>query len=188
MHLHWFLQYLEYRFGKCVRWIASLIFCLQMWVYISLALYAPSLAFSQDVSSNVHFVYKMLGGISAHQFLVPFPKIVVGLPIWLSLISTGLVTTFYTALGGIRAVMWTDVFQLLILTAGMCVVVTFGIIKAGGPQRVWTIALENKRLQSFSFSPDPFLRHSVWSLAIGGASLVLSTFSANQTLVQRYLS
>ncbi|KAF8566223.1 hypothetical protein P879_09188 [Paragonimus westermani] len=130
------------------------------WVYISLALYAPSLAFSQ----------------------------VVGLPIWLSLISTGLVTTFYTALGGIRAVVWTDVFQLLILIAGMCVVVTFGIIKAGGPQRVWTIALENKRLQSFSFSPDPFLRHSVWSLAIGGASLVLCTFGANQTLVQRYLS
>ncbi|KAF8571443.1 hypothetical protein P879_02159 [Paragonimus westermani] len=160
LHLASAHEYLEYRFGKCVRWIASLIFCLQMWVYISLALYAPSLAFSQ----------------------------VVGLPIWLSLISTGLVTTFYTALGGIRAVVWTDVFQLLILTTGMFMLVTFGIIKAGGPQRVWTIALENRRLQSFSFSPDPFLRHSVWSLAIGGAGMVLSIFGTNQTLVQRYLS
>ncbi|KAF6779186.1 hypothetical protein AHF37_01271 [Paragonimus kellicotti] len=153
-------EYLEYRFGKCVRWIASVIFCLQMWVYTSLALYAPSLAFSQ----------------------------VIGLPIWLSLLSTGLVTTFYTALGGIRAVVWTDVFQLLILTTGMCMIAIFGVIQAGGPQRVWAIALEHKRLQSFSFSPDPFLRHSVWSLSIGGAGMVLSIFGANQTLVQRYLS
>ncbi|KAH9589477.1 Sodium-coupled monocarboxylate transporter 1, variant 3 [Schistosoma haematobium] len=42
-------EYLEMRFGKLVRWTASLVFLLQMTVYIALALYAPALAFSQVV-------------------------------------------------------------------------------------------------------------------------------------------
>ncbi|KAF7233234.1 hypothetical protein EG68_09597 [Paragonimus skrjabini miyazakii] len=157
-------EYLEYRFGKCVRWIASLIFCLQMFISPNLverhccsicgftSLLRSTLLHWHSVKVYIqmsNFARKMSDRILTHHFLAPFPKIVIGLPIWLSLISTGLVTTFYTALGGIRAVVWTDVFQLLILTTGMCMIVTFGIIKAGGPQRVWTIALENKRLQSF---------------------------------------
>ncbi|KER22567.1 hypothetical protein T265_14824, partial [Opisthorchis viverrini] len=153
-------EYLEFRFGKSVRWIASLIFCLQMWFYISLALYAPSLAISQ----------------------------VSGLSLWISLLTTGAVATFYTTLGGIRAVVWTDVLQLLVLTFGLLLIVIMGIVKVGGPQVVWNIALEGKRLQSFSFSPDPLRRHSVWILAFGGAGMVLSIYGGNQTQIQRYLS
>lgn len=40
----------------------------------------------------------------------------------------------------------------------------------------------------FSFDPNPFLRHSSWTLAIGGAGMVLSIYATNQTQVQRYLS
>ncbi|OON17266.1 hypothetical protein X801_06898, partial [Opisthorchis viverrini] len=80
--------------------------------------------------------------------------------------------------GGIRAVVWTDVLQLLVLTFGLLLIVIMGIVKVGGPQVVWNIALEGKRLQSFSFSPDPLRRHSVWILAFGGAGMVLSIYGA----------
>ncbi|KAA0189025.1 Sodium-coupled monocarboxylate transporter [Fasciolopsis buskii] len=153
-------EYLELRFGKTVRFGASVMFCLQMWVYIALALYAPALALSQ----------------------------VSGLPTWLSIVSTGTVATFYTALGGIRAVVWTDAVQLLVLTIGLLLIAILGIMQVGGIGQLWAVALEGKRLNSFSFDPNPFLRHTVWSLAFGGSGMVMSIFATNQTQVQRYLA
>ncbi|KAA0185294.1 Sodium-coupled monocarboxylate transporter 1, partial [Fasciolopsis buskii] len=154
------LRYLELRFNKAVRSVTSLVFCIQMWIYIALALYAPSLAFSQ----------------------------VSGLPLWVSIVSTGLVATFYTALGGLRAVVWTDVIQLVILVFGMLLVVILGIIRIGGLEKMWNIALSGDRLQSFSFSLNPWIRHSVWALMFGGGGMVLSIYATNQTQVQRYMA
>ncbi|CAI2733455.1 unnamed protein product [Schistosoma spindalis] len=153
-------EYLEMRFGKLVRWTASLVFLLQMTVYIALALYAPALAFSQ----------------------------VSGLPIWISILSTGLVATFYTAFGGIRAVVWVDLFQLIILISGFCLITLLITLKVGGFQRLWGIVIDGQRVQSFDFSIDPFKRHTLWTLIIGGTGLVLSIFGANQTQIQRYMA
>ncbi|KAF7259601.1 hypothetical protein EG68_03153 [Paragonimus skrjabini miyazakii] len=153
-------EYLELRFGKAVRWTTSLVYCFQMIVYIALALYAPALAFSQ----------------------------VSGLPIWVSVLSTGLVTTFYTALGGIRAVVWTDVVQLVFLTTGLLTVVSVGVVRVGGMEQLWRVAYEGLRVQSFDVDPNPFKRHTIWTLMIGGAGMVLSIYATNQTQVQRYLA
>ncbi|CAH8608131.1 unnamed protein product [Schistosoma intercalatum] len=153
-------EYLEMRFGKLVRWTASLVFLLQMTVYIALALYAPALAFSQ----------------------------VSGLPIWISILSTGLVATFYTAFGGIRAVVWVDLFQLIVLISGFCLITLLITLKVGGFQRLWGIVIDGQRVQSFDFSIDPFKRHTLWTLIIGGTGLVLSIFGANQTQIQRYMA
>ncbi|KAA3680304.1 solute carrier family 5 (sodium-dependent multivitamin transporter), member 6 [Paragonimus westermani] len=111
-----------------------------------------------------------------------------GLPIWVSVLSTGLVTTFYTALGGIRAVVWTDVVQLVFLTTGLLTVVSVGMVKVGGMERLWSVAYKGLRVQSFDIDPNPFKRHTVWSLMIGGAGMVLSIYATNQTQVQRYLA
>ncbi|KAH8862502.1 Sodium-dependent multivitamin transporter [Schistosoma japonicum] len=153
-------EYLEMRFGKLVRWLASLVFLLQMTVYISLALYAPALAFSQ----------------------------VSGLPIWISILSTGLVATFYTAIGGIRAVVWVDLFQMIILTGGLCLITLLITLKVGGFQRLWGIVLEGRRVQTFDFSVNPLKQHTMWTLVFGGTGLILSIFGANQTQIQRYLA
>ncbi|KAF6777540.1 hypothetical protein AHF37_02675 [Paragonimus kellicotti] len=121
LHLVSAHEYLELRFGKAVRWTTSLVYCFQMIVYIALALYAPALAFSQ----------------------------VSGLPIWVSVLSTGLVTTFYTALGGIRAVVWTDVFQLVFSLLLLLTVVSVGVVRVGGMEQLWRVAYEGLRVQSF---------------------------------------
>lgn len=40
----------------------------------------------------------------------------------------------------------------------------------------------------YSFNPDPSVRHTFWSLTIGGGMTFLSQFAVNQTQVQRYMS
>ena len=76
------------------------------------------------------------------------------------------VCIFYTAIGGIKAVMWTDVFQVTWLNR----------------------YYESGRVELFNFNPDPRRRHTVWGLVIGGFFTWISIYGINQTQVQRYLT
>lgn len=58
----------------------------------------------------------------------------------------------------------------------------------GGFSRAWDIAYQNQRVYFDDFSSDPSVRHSVWSLAIGGAFLWVSVYGTNQAQVQRSLT
>lgn len=112
-------QYLQMRFGTAARLIASFAFSLQLLLYTGVVLYAPALALEATT------------GISTS----------------VSVISLGLVCTFYSTIGGIRAVLVTDVFQsLLMLTAVIMLIVT-AAVDAGGLASVWQIAREGSRLE-----------------------------------------
>lgn len=80
------LQYLERRFGISVRITASLIYTLYMTLYMGIVLYAPAIAL------------EALTGLSQDQ----------------SILVVGFVCTFYSTIGGIKAVIITDVFQVII--------------------------------------------------------------------------
>ncbi|BHF76007.1 hypothetical protein SprV_0501910500 [Sparganum proliferum] len=131
-----------------------------MLVYMAVVLYAPSLALNR----------------------------VTGWPLSASILSTGVLATFYTALGGIKAVVWTDLIQVTVMLAGLVCVLAFGADQSGGMAEVWRIAGEGGRLNILDLNPDPFVRQSTWTLAIGGAGMVLSIYATNQTQVQRYLA
>ncbi|CUT99293.1 sodium coupled monocarboxylate transporter 1 [Echinococcus multilocularis] len=153
-------EYLELRFCRVLRWIVTLVFCFQMIIYIAVVLYAPALALSR----------------------------VTGLPVSASILTSGILGTLYTALGGIKAVVWTDVLQSVVMFGGLILLMVFGCQQVGGISRVWSIAKEGQRLDVFDFDPNPFVRHSIWTLAIGGAGMVMSIYASNQTQVQRYLA
>ncbi|KAL5968537.1 Sodium-dependent multivitamin transporter [Taenia solium] len=153
-------EYLELRFCRVLRWLVTLVFCFQMTIYIAVVLYAPALALSR----------------------------VTGLPVSASILTAGILGTVYTALGGMKAVVWTDVLQTVVMFVGLILLMVFGCQQVGGIDRVWSIAKKGQRLDIFDFDPNPFLRHSTWTLAIGGAGMVMSIFATNQTQVQRYLA
>ncbi|KAM4012221.1 sodium-dependent multivitamin transporter isoform 1-T1 [Anomaloglossus baeobatrachus] len=113
---------------------------------------------------------------------------VTGFSLWGVVLTMGLVCTLYTTLGGLKAVIWTDVIQTLVMFAGQLAVIIVGTAKVGSIQEVWDIALQNNKISGINFNPDPFVRHSVWSLGIGGIFLMLSLYGVNQAQVQRYLS
>ncbi|GFT80531.1 putative sodium-dependent multivitamin transporter [Nephila pilipes] len=153
-------EYLEKRFNKETRLLASSIFIFQMVVYMSIVLYAPALTLSA----------------------------VTGLSKWTSVLSIGVVCTFYCTIGGMKAVLWTDLFQGLMMYSAVFVVIAKGTIDAGGFSEVWRLADEGQRIQFFNLDPDPTVRHTVWTLAVGGIFTYVSIYAVNQAQVQRLLT
>ena len=77
-----------------------------------------------------------------------------GMPLWITILASGALTTIYTALGGMRAVIWTDVMQLIVLFGGqlMIVIVALGKIP-GGLGGMWETVVADGRMDlSMSFS------------------------------------
>ncbi|KAH9370882.1 hypothetical protein HPB48_020713 [Haemaphysalis longicornis] len=153
-------QYLELRFNRTLRTICSVSSALQMTVYMSIVLYGPALALQQ----------------------------VTGVNLWLSVVSIGVVCTFYTTIGGIKAIVMADVFMSFIKYASIILLAAKGTVDVGGGQNVFERNLGAQRLNVLDFRPDPTVRHSVWSLVIGGTFLWLTLYAVNQGWVQRYLS
>ncbi|XP_053106968.1 sodium-dependent multivitamin transporter [Hemicordylus capensis] len=153
-------EYLELRFNKVVRICGTATFIFQMVVYMGVVLYAPALA----LNAVTHF------------------------DLWVSVLTIGLVCTLYTTLGGLKAVIWTDVFQTFVMFAGQVAVIVVGTIQVGGMQRVWQLAAQHGKVSGIDLDPDPYERHTFWTLAFGGVFMMLSLYGVNQAQVQRYLS
>ncbi|KAL3876307.1 hypothetical protein ACJMK2_034170 [Sinanodonta woodiana] len=150
-------EYLEKRFSRGVRTAGSMTFCIQMILYMAVVLYAPSLALNA----------------------------VTGFTLWGSIISVGIVCTFYTTLGGMKAVLWTDTFQIGLMIAGLIAVLVEGAKAVGGLPQAWSYAEESGRAVIVDWSPDPATRHSVWSIVFGGLFTWIAIYGVNQTQVQR---
>nr|XP_013011419.1 sodium-dependent multivitamin transporter [Cavia porcellus]XP_013011420.1 sodium-dependent multivitamin transporter [Cavia porcellus]XP_013011421.1 sodium-dependent multivitamin transporter [Cavia porcellus]XP_013011422.1 sodium-dependent multivitamin transporter [Cavia porcellus]XP_013011423.1 sodium-dependent multivitamin transporter [Cavia porcellus] len=160
LHITSTYEYLELRFNKAVRICGTVTFIFQMVIYMGVVLYAPSLALNA----------------------------VTGFDLWLSVLTLGIVCTIYTALGGLKAVIWTDVFQTLVMFLGQVAVIIVGSAKVGGMGRVWDVASQHGLISGIDLDPDPFVRHTFWTLAFGGVFMMLALYGVNQAQVQRYLS
>ncbi|XP_038252840.1 sodium-dependent multivitamin transporter isoform X2 [Dermochelys coriacea] len=160
LHLTSTYEYLELRFNKAVRVCGTVTFIFQMVIYMGVVLYAPALALN-----------------AVTQF-----------DLWGAVLTMGLVCTLYTTLGGLKAVIWTDVFQTLVMFAGQLAVIVVGTVKVGGMGRVWQLAADQGKISGIDLNPDPFERHTFWTLAVGGVFMMLSLYGVNQAQVQRYLS
>ncbi|KAG8222829.1 hypothetical protein J437_LFUL005035, partial [Ladona fulva] len=90
--------------------------------------------------------------------------------------------------GGMKAVVWTDTFQVVILYGSMIAVLVKGTIDIGGISTVWERNEASGRNIFFNWNPDPTDRYSVWSVVLGVGCLHVGTYGANQLQVQRYLS
>ncbi|KAK9519465.1 hypothetical protein VZT92_022193 [Zoarces viviparus] len=153
-------QYLKMRFGRGMQLLGSIQFLVATLLYTGIVIYAPALILNQAT----------------------------GLNIWVSLFSTGIICTLYTTLGGMKAVIWTDVFQIIVMLAGFVAIFIHGTVLVGGPAMVLEIARNGSRINFNDFSVDPRPRYSFWSLTVGGASVWLSMYGVNQAQVQRYIS
>uniref|UniRef100_A0A3Q2ZYC6 Solute carrier family 5 member 5 n=1 Tax=Kryptolebias marmoratus TaxID=37003 RepID=A0A3Q2ZYC6_KRYMA len=153
-------QYLKMRFGKGMQLLGSFQFLLATLLYTGIVIYAPALILNQAS----------------------------GLNMWMSLFSTGIICTMYTTLGGIKAVIWTDVFQIVVMLAGFMVIYIHGTVLVGGPAQVLKIAYNRSRINFNDFDVDPRKRYTFWSLSVGGSLVWLSMYGVNQAQVQRYIS
>uniref|UniRef100_A0A0A9ZC26 Sodium-coupled monocarboxylate transporter 1 n=2 Tax=Lygus hesperus TaxID=30085 RepID=A0A0A9ZC26_LYGHE len=153
-------EYLEVRFNKFTRSLAALIYVLQMTLYTSVAVYAPALALSH----------------------------VTGLNTYVAVTVVYLICIFYSSQGGLKAVIMTDTFQAVVLIVSILLVLLIGFPKEGGFNAIYQANLETGRIEFFNMSPNPTIRHSFWSVLIGGTFYWLTMYCSNQASIQKYLS
>ena len=105
-----------------------------------------------------------------------------------SILAVGAITIAYTFLGGVTAVLWTDLVQLAVYLGGSLIaaVVLLDLIP-GGWTAVAAAGSEAGRFRLFDFSPDPTRSYTFWSGLVGGACLMFATHGTDQLIVQRYL-
>ncbi|XP_026675241.1 putative sodium-dependent multivitamin transporter isoform X2 [Ceratina calcarata] len=154
-------EYLEKRFGVTARLVTSTANFLQLLLYTGVVLFAPSIALEATT------------GLSGD----------------MSVLLVGFICTFYSTLGGIKAVLITDVFQALLMFAGIaCVLGVAAADLDGSLSNVWSIAQAGGRIEFFDFRIDPTIRHTWWSLLVGSTTFFLSLYAVNQVQVQRLLT
>ncbi|XP_045413652.1 sodium-coupled monocarboxylate transporter 2 [Lemur catta] len=153
-------EYLQLRFNKLVRYAATVIYIVQTILYTGVVVYAPALALNQ----------------------------VTGFDLWGSVFATGIVCTFYCTLGGLKAVVWTDAFQMVVMIVGFLTVLIQGSAHAGGIHNVTEQAKNGSRLNIFDFDVDPLRRHTFWTISVGGTFTWLGIYGVNQSTIQRCIS
>lgn len=168
-------EHLEHRFNIQVRTMGSALFALMRGSHLSVALYAAALVLTQ----------------------------VVGIPIWGGLLILGGLTTLYTVLGGMKAVLWTDVIQFFVLIGGL-IAVLVGVAMSFHWELayLWHIAsspapanapwlngkvdtARHTRLFDFGTS---FYQLNFWAVMIGTFFECVGSYGSDQVLVQRYLA
>ncbi|MFH1743258.1 MAG: sodium:solute symporter [bacterium] len=107
----------------------------------------------------------------------------------ISILVMGLISLVYTVLGGLSAVIWTEVFQMAVMIVGAVAafIHLLGLIP-GGWDRLVDVAGEAGKLHIFDFGSPFKLSYTFWSGLIGGMFLSLASHGADQDLVQRLLS
>jgi SSS family solute:Na+ symporter len=156
-------EYLEQRFDSRTRSLASLLFLVGRAFSLGVTLAAPAVVMSA-----------ILG------WKLPITILVICVPM-----------IFYTTLGGVQAVAWTDVKQMFIVVGGMLaavVVLLYGILQHVSFNQALHLAGATGRLQSVDFTVNPNETYTFWTGMIGSLFLFLAYFGCDQSQVQRYLA
>ena len=156
-------EYLERRFDAKTRALASLLFLASRGLSAGVIIAAPAVILS----------------------------IVLGWSLPLTILAIGLPTTIYTMFGGVQAVTWTDVKQMVVILVGVTatvVALVLGLPADVGVEPALHIAGVTGRLETIDFTFDLDETYTFWSGLIGGLFLSLGYFGCDQSQVQRYLS
>lgn len=114
-------------------------------------------------------------------------SVVLGTSERLAVLMVIALTVLYTFEGGMKAVIWTDVAQLLLYLTGSAV--TFWLLLdriPGGWSEVTQVAGHKLQVLDFSFSWTT--KYTLWSGLVGGAFLTMASHGTDQTIVQRLLA
>ena len=102
------------------------------------------------------------------------------------IVVTGLLVTVYTMLGGIEAVIWTDVVQSIVLMVGAAVVTGLLLFDMPeGPGQIFTIARDHAKFSLGSFGPS-LASSTFWVVLVYGLVMNLNNFGIDQSFIQRY--
>lgn len=153
-------EYLEKRFSLPVRLFGSTAFTLFQFGRMAIVLFLPAIALST----------------------------VTGISVYTCILVMGILCIIYTVLGGIEAVIWSDVLQVVVLMGGALlslIIIAVGV--DGGVGEIFSIGLSNAKFHTFNWTWDITVT-AVWVVVIGNLLNNLIPYTSDQTVVQRYLT
>ncbi|MEW5977472.1 MAG: sodium/solute symporter [Acidobacteriota bacterium] len=154
-------EYLERRFGSETRTTAASVFVLTRLLWMGMIIYTASLAVTEMTGWNLVAVICIMG----------------------------LLTTLYTTMGGLEAVVWSDFVQFLVLAGGAVVIPLYVAYQTGaGPLAWWNVFSQAGRTEVPVFSWDLTLRVTMLGIILDNLVWNLCTHGADQVAAQRYLS
>lgn len=154
-------ELLERRFGPGTRTLTALLFLIARGLATGVVLYAPALVLA----------------------------VVTGWSVNLTIVIMAVLAIGYTVLGGISAVIWTDVIQMFVLWLGALLSVAFLITSLpGGFADVFAFGAESGLFDAIDLSFDPSVTYSLWAGLLGGFFLHVAYFGTDQSQIQRVLS
>jgi len=155
-------EYLELRFDPSVRYLISMVFLISRGLATGVGVYASAIVLS----------------------------VCLNIPLWLTIVIIGVVTIIYDTIGGITAVVYSDVIQMGILLTGIILCMIYATDLVGGFDDVWASFPEVRRM---AIDPSAGIRTSggavpFWAFLVGGIFLYTSYYGTDQSQVQRELS
>lgn len=153
-------EYLEMRFNRKIRLIGSMVYVALQLGRLGIVLLLPSLALA----------------------------VVTGIEVEVCILIMGVLSIFYTVLGGIEAVIWTDVVQVVILLGGAFIsLIYLGFSVDLDWEQFQAMALDSGKMRIFDWSLD-FSGTAIWVILFGGLASNLVQYGSDQTVIQRYLT
>ncbi len=154
-------DYLEQRFGRSSRLLLSIVFQFSRAFSTGIMIYAVSLILIATM----------------------------GITLWQSIIIIGVITVLYSLQGGMKAVVYGDAIQMIIIVLGTVLCIYFGLSHLGGIEEL-IANVDRSRLQAINFSSLGFNGDGFGfaPMVFGGVVLYASYYGCDQTQAQRALS
>lgn len=154
-------EYLEKRFDKKTRFLTGSLFLISRGLATGITLFAPALVLSVITGWNINF----------------------------TIILMAVLSIAYTVFGGISAVIWTDVAQMIVLWFGAIIsAIAIYLQIPGGWSEILQLSSDAQLLDAFDFSFDLSVEYSIWAGIFGGFFLHAAYFGVDQSQIQRVLT
>jgi len=154
-------EYLERRFGPGTRNLLAAVFLISRGLATGIGVYAAAIVLA----------------------------VCFGTDEWVMILVIGIITIIYDTIGGMKAVVYSDVIQMVILIGGLVLCIGYALKGVGG----WDAAVaahDPARLVALdlSWGMSEESRYPFWGFMIGGLFLYMSYYGCDQSQVQRELS
>ena len=192
------LQWLTYEFGVPLAMAFLLIAVIPTLYKSGIVSVYEYLEKRFDASSRllISFVFQISRSVATGVMVYTMALILqatVGVDFWISILIIGVITLVYSFQGGMKAVIWGDVIQMVILFLGIIICLVYGISELGGFENFLT-HVDKDRLTAVDFgkwgfnNADNNDEFGFWPMIIGGFFLYASYYGTDQTQSQRLLS
>jgi SSS family transporter len=141
----------------------------------------------QRVASGLFLVTRTIAD-GLRIFLTALLLSCVGWSMETAILVVGVITIVYTYLGGMKAVIWTDLIQFVIKIAGAVLAFAFILhLLPGGWEQFLAEGEAAGKFVAFDTRWNPAVAYNLWAGVFGGAVFSMASHGADQLMVQRYL-